>query len=94
MLEKGKIISRGHNEKKTHAKMRKNFGFKYLHAECAALLKSKDRGDTLLVVRVLKNGSLACSKPCSKCMVYIREHGIKELFYIDWDGNVVGEKIR
>lgn len=93
MLNKRRITGRGYNVKKTHPKMNKDFGFDTLHAECSALMRAK-RGDTLIVVRLLKNDDLGCSKPCEKCMKYIRKKGIRQIFYIDWDGEVAVEKVK
>lgn len=92
VLHKGKIVGRGHNIKRTHARMNKEFGYTTIHAEAQALMRA-NCGDQLLVVRLLKNGELGCSKPCAKCMKYIKEQKIKEIFYVDWNGEIVGEKI-
>jgi hypothetical protein len=47
-----------------------------------------DKGDALVVVRILKDGSFTCSKPCDKCIKYIKDQGIKTVYYTDWDGQV------
>jgi deoxycytidylate deaminase len=91
-LYKGRITGRGFNQKKTHAKMNKDFGFYSLHAESAALLKAK-QGDTVIVIRILRNGDLGCSKPCERCMKHMQERNIKEVYYINWSGEIVSEKI-
>jgi len=92
VLNKGKITGRGHNVKKTHARMNKDFGYVTVHAEALALMRA-NCGDQLLVVRLLKNNDLGCSKPCAKCMKYIRQRNIKEIFYINWGGKLVSEKV-
>jgi deoxycytidylate deaminase len=87
------MTGRGYNTKKTHARMNREFGFTSLHAECSALMRAKC-GDKLIVVRLLKNDDLSCSKPCDKCMKYIKKQGIKEIYYINWDGELVSEKVK
>lgn len=45
----------------------------YLHAEIAALLRAPKNIDTLLVVRINKNGEFACAKPCEICELAIKK---------------------
>jgi deoxycytidylate deaminase len=47
------------------------------------------RGAVLIVVRSNKK----MSKPCSACRIAIEKAGIKKIVYIDWNGNVVIEKV-
>ena len=86
VLHRGKIVSRGHNKLKSHPTLSK-LGYYGIHAECDALMRSHC-GDTLIVVRILKNGRLACSKPCEKCLKFISSYGIKRVLYIDWNESV------
>jgi len=54
----------------------------YLHSESHALIKSKGRGCTLIVARVLSDGTPANAKPCLVCEEMIKIHGnIKEVRY-------------
>jgi deoxycytidylate deaminase len=56
-----------------------------LHAELSAGINARRSivGSTMIVVRVLKNGSLVCSKPCARCMSFLIASGIKALYYTD-----------
>lgn len=77
--KKGRIVSEGRNSYvKTHTHMHKasrKLGLEkdFLHAEVAALLKSKGVGVKLVVVRVDCNGELMYSKPCPVCELLISE---------------------
>ena len=53
-----------------------------------AVMKSKGSGDTLIVVRIAKNGSLTCSRPCDRCIGFMRDHGIKYVIFSDWNGEI------
>jgi deoxycytidylate deaminase len=59
-----------------------------IHAEMDALWKTRpeDRaGAHLVVVRVLRNGSYACSKPCPACARAISRAGICKVTYTTGD---------
>lgn len=87
VLSGKRIVSKGYNKLKTNPKLFKEYGYYSTHAECSALMRAAG-GDTLVVVRIKKNGDLACSKPCEKCQRFIKDYGIKRVFYIDWDSEV------
>lgn len=88
VLKKNRLIGKGFNQRKTHPYLKKLFGEKCcLHAEYSALLNTnKTQGDTIVVVRILPNGVLSCSKPCECCIELIKEFNIRKVVYIDWDG--------
>lgn len=88
MLDKKRITGRGHNRLKTHPKLYNEYGYYSQHAEVVAVMKARGEGDTLVVVRIAKNGSLTCSMPCRKCMEFMKDHGIKTVFYSDWNGEI------
>lgn len=92
VLNGRKVISTGHNKRKTHAFFHSRYGHHHLHAECDALLKAH-KGDTLVVVRLHKNGKLACSRPCDSCMDYIRDFGIKKVFFVNHKSEVVSIRL-
>jgi deoxycytidylate deaminase len=48
---------------------------------------------TLWVGRILKDGSLAYSKPCYHCINYLRKVGIKKIGYSTKNGTIQIEKI-
>ena len=57
-----------------------------LHAEVDALLPLiKNKVDlsraSIYVYREYKNGMLACSRPCTRCMKLINQCGIKKIYY-------------
>ena len=53
---------------------------RFLHAELDALLRSGG-ADTLVVVRLGKNGKIINSKPCGVCDLAIDAYGIKEVIH-------------
>ena len=77
------MVGKGPNKLKTNQKLRKR-GFYSTHSECAALIRSVG-GDTLVVVRILRNNRLTMSKPCSKCIKFAKECGIRRIIYSDWN---------
>lgn len=63
----------------------------YLHAETATLLPLiKQKVDltnaTIYVYREYKNGDLAPSRPCPRCMSVIKSCGIQKIHYTTIDG--------
>jgi deoxycytidylate deaminase len=86
VLRKNRIVGKGFNKLKTNRMLREQYGYYSIHSECAAILDGA-RGDTLVVVRLMKNGSLSCSKPCEKCVVFAKDFGIKTIIYTDWDSS-------
>jgi deoxycytidylate deaminase len=54
-----------------------------VHAEMEALIKAKQYAEhgTLVVARVLKDGTPAMAKPCPRCRYLIKLAGVKEVFY-------------
>lgn len=76
-----KIISVGTNNIKTHPKStHPHFS---LHSEMAAVLLAKQdlHGCEIYVYRETKDGIPAISRPCAYCFPFIREAGIKEVYY-------------
>ena len=65
---------------------------KFLHAECAALIRAKTDVYTLIVVRLLKNGSLANAMPCEICSEAIRIAGVRNVVFSNEFGQVTWEK--
>ena len=68
------------------------------HAEIGALsrLIGKDinwSNVSIYTYRELKDGTIACSRPCPACMALINKLGIKTIYYTDECGNFVKEKI-
>jgi len=87
---RGRVLSMGFNSyTKTHPLQSKyanklNIHHKvYLHAELSALLKSKEKPNSLLVARINRHGQLTTSKPCLVCQLAMREAGVKQVFYVN-----------
>lgn len=92
-LFRGKRVVRiGTNSTKTHPRFRRVYSNgeegSCLHAEME-VLRFSEPGDTLLVVRFLKDGTLSMAKPCKYCQEFIIESGIKQVTYSDWDGEMI-----
>jgi tRNA(Arg) A34 adenosine deaminase TadA len=91
VVKRNKIISFGHNKKKTHPlqnKFNKHPQAIYLHAEIDAIKNALKRlsvedliGSTLYIVRTKKNGSEGLAKPCCGCMQAIESFGIAKIVY-------------
>lgn len=83
--KKGRLLSVGHNSyTKTHPLQlwyAKRCGLDnkmFLHAEMAALIKTRGRKvHKLVIVRVGRDKSLLNAKPCPVCQLAIKEFGVK-----------------
>lgn len=91
ILYKRNIICVGTNKKKTHP-LQKKFQDRehriYLHAEIDAIVQCISRHGSdilkdcdLIVLRTLKNGELANSKPCKGCQDAIKAFKIKNVYH-------------
>ncbi len=86
LVKKGCIISKGHNRIK-YSKVNDKYSRwkESTHAEVDALKKvmylTGLNSTTLFVYRELKSGELASSKPCDKCMAFIKFLKIKRIVY-------------
>ena len=101
---KKQFIGVGYNTNKTHPIQMKYNKYRNLycngmqpqaklHAEIMCLLNIKDLDIDfskvkLYIYREDKNGHLALSKPCDACMRAIKDLGIKEISYTDYNGYV------
>lgn len=97
IVYKGRIISIGYNQKKTHpmaAKFGKNPDAIFLHAEVDAIVKAKKKlsdaelkKSTLIVLRVKEdnegNKMFGIAKPCPGCSKCIEAHEIKKVIYTE-----------
>lgn len=57
-----------------------------IHAEVAVLKQLKNAPGDLYIYRERKNGSLGMARPCSSCMVLIKQKGVKRIFYTTYSG--------
>jgi tRNA(Arg) A34 adenosine deaminase TadA len=87
VVDHGRVVGKGCNELRTDPNLRRR-GYYSVHAEIRSLMRSKGKGDTLVVVRIRKNNALTSSQPCSMCLGYAKEYGIRKIIYIDWLGNI------
>jgi deoxycytidylate deaminase len=92
VIRKNRIVGKGFNSTKTHPMLHR-LGYHSTHAECDAMMHASE-GDTLIVVRVLKNGKLTCAKPCKDCLIFAKQYGIKKIVYSDWDESIKEIKIK
>src|SRR5258708_34318179 len=76
---RGKERIIGWNSYRTHpsqARYGRNEFSIYLHAEIAAMVRAKWQADALIVVRIMADGTLGNSKPCSgweRALIILRE---------------------
>lgn len=60
-----------------------------IHAEVQALRKlwpSERKGTKVVSVRMTKAGKITMAKPCPSCESFLRENGIKKVYYTDPEG--------
>ena len=85
--KQGSLISFGFNSTKTHplqaeyASRLKQPSKIYLHAEIAALVKAKQQGYNMYVVRIGAKGELKDSEPCPICKLAMRIAGISNIVH-------------
>lgn len=82
----GKSIVKGHNKRKTHPRFANpSIHIKTsIHAELDCLARTKKIEipfATLYVYRETQDGNPAMSKPCVHCMSFLRDSGIKTIYY-------------
>ena len=84
VLHHGKIMSTGYNYDKVVYKNKllyRNVSCS-THAEMSAILSLKGKkANSLLVIRVGKDGTLRDSKPCKYCHEFIYKIGIKKIYF-------------
>jgi deoxycytidylate deaminase len=93
--KKGMLLSVGENSyQKTnplmafHSKLVGEPEKQFLHAECAALLRCKDKKPHTIVVERYSptTGRMLLAKPCIVCESMIKSYGIKRVVYTTEDG--------
>jgi cytidine deaminase len=90
LYRRGKPVYIGINTDKTHPRFRRiaadGTEVCTLHAEMSALRFSQP-GDSLEVMRFLKDGTRTMAQPCVHCMHHIRRSGLSRVKYTTWDGS-------
>ena len=85
IFKKGRVVSVGYNQCKTHTKLLKYFEHATIHAECDAILHCPNPGhldgSSIFVYRTTKDGAPAMAKPCPMCRQLIFENGIKMVYW-------------
>jgi len=97
IFHKGVIVGRGYNKVRTHPLVKRWYPkYNYhLHAEMDAVIRSRGEvsGCDIIVVRILKDGSLALSKPCPHCLSMLIAHGLRHLYYVNENGLLKKERL-
>jgi len=98
IVKGGKIIARGYNKysgKIASICRRYNLELWSLHAEMDALIKAgeKSRGGVAFISGIKENGNRINCRPCKTCLLMLKKHHVKEVFYTTKSGDIMQEKI-
>ena len=90
LIRDGRVVKVGENTDKTHPRFKrfyKDGGWAAnMHAEMNVLRFAKP-GDVVEVMRFSKcSHQLTMAKPCPICMMHMKEAGISEVRYTNWEG--------
>lgn len=88
---KGHIVNAKGNSRKTHPFLARYTSFPFYHAESYCILSNgldRCRNLSLLVLRVNCEGDLTMARPCEVCSLLIKEVGIRQVFYTNWNGDI------
>lgn len=78
VIKGGSIVSSGYNHGHTHAEY---------HA-LNKLWPNKRKNVIIWSIRLTRTGKVSNAKPCPKCEKYLRENGVKTVFYSTTDGEI------
>lgn len=95
--KRGRPVSYGINSYKSHPLAVYYSDYPFVHAEldvCVGHGLRNCSGLDLVVVRVLKDGSLTMAKPCNACTKLMQDIGIRKTIYSNWAGELVEDSIR
>jgi tRNA(Arg) A34 adenosine deaminase TadA len=86
LVQQRKVLGRACNTFRSHPLTNENTHarMKGLHSEIASCLnahRSQLEGADIYVARILKNDSLALSKPCDICRSVLTRFGVNRVFY-------------
>jgi cytidine deaminase len=94
--KRGRVIEARPNSYKTHPVAKEYNGWGHLHAELNAVIAS-DLDDcsccTVVVIRVHRNGNLACSRPCDGCRSFLEDRGFQSVVFVDEEGDLIEEDL-
>ncbi len=89
LIRDGVPVKFGTNQIKTHPIAHRKYPngdeAANMHAEMDVLRYAKD-GDSLKVMRFLKNGNLTMAKPCKFCSKLISNYNLSSVEYTNWNG--------
>ncbi len=89
VLRNGKVISKGYNHPRIRI-INKNRLSCSTHAEMSAILSLKNKkANSILVIRINKEGKLCDSKPCQYCFNFILNSGIQKIYYSNEQGKII-----
>lgn len=87
LFSKGRVISIGYNQLKTHP--RSPHEFKSVHAELHCILgvdMASLRGSDIFVYRENSTGLVGIAKPCNSCKKLLEDVGIRNVYYTTKEG--------
>lgn len=93
IFKDGKIFGSGYNKNQSNIYLvHKQFT---MHAEHSAINKIliREKGLSILVIRLNRIGNLMYSRPCPKCIETLKNHDIKTIYYSSYNGAIVREII-
>jgi tRNA(Arg) A34 adenosine deaminase TadA len=91
LFKKNHIYAARSNSYKTHPHILLYSNYPYLHAESACILShglDNCYGMDLMVTRMLRNKQLCMAKPCEACMSLIKDVGISNVYFTNWEGDL------
>jgi len=96
MTENGKVVGNGYNSKRSqYCFDGKKFNHNSCHSEMAAIIdasrrtqrrrrkRSRPGKSNIYTAKVSKEGMISNSFPCFRCVQWMKEVGIRHIFYID-----------
>jgi len=90
LMKGGKVIARASNLSRPYGDCNRGF-----HAEERLLRKRCAKGCTLVVVRSNRRGQPSTmSRPCHKCFPLVQSSGVKKIVYVNWEGQIVVERVK
>jgi len=89
--KRGRVISSACNSYKTHPFVLKYSNYPFLHAETHAIIAGgldNVHNCDIMITRVLLNGQPSMAKPCPSCQRALKDCGIRDVYYTDWQGSI------
>lgn len=98
LMRGSRVISGGFNQIKTHPITRRfeNHYITGLHAEmhaCVGVNEKNLKGADIYVIRARRDNTIGLAKPCSICQCFLRELGIRRVYFSNNDGSFSNIKL-